>query len=333
MDNEIKKLKLELEAKKNIVITTHKGADGDAIGSSLALYHFLIKMGHSVNVITPDEYANFLKWLPGTENVINYENQPLICEGITAKADLIFIMDLNHSSRMSSYGALIVESKATKILIDHHEDPDYELSDIIFSFNLSSSTAELLYEIIEKLELTDYIDKDIAECIYTGIMTDTGSFKYSCTTDRTHLITSYLIQKGANNFKIHDLIYDNNSIRKIKLLGYCLNNKMLVYPKNNSAIISLNDQELKKFNFQKGDTDGFVNYCLSIKNINFAVFIAEKDGVVKLSLRSKGNVKVNEIAKEHFNGGGHINASGGTTDMSVDQTIICLEKIIKNIKK
>ena len=176
--------------------------------------------------------------------------------------------------------------------------------------------------------MSNLLNKAIAECLYVGIMTDTGSFKYNSTTAKTHHIIAELIDAGAENSKIHDLIYDNVSADRIKLLGYCLNEKLLLYPENNAAIISLTAEELERFNFKKGDTEGFVNYCLAIEGINFAAFITEKEGIVKLSLRSKGNVKVNEIAKKYFHGGGHINAAGGISQASVDKTIKILEKII-----
>jgi phosphoesterase RecJ-like protein len=179
--------------------------------------------------------------------------------------------------------------------------------------------------------MTTSLNKAIAECLYVGIMTDTGSFKYSSTTAKTHNIVAELITAGAENDKIHDLIYDNSSANRIKLLGYCLNKKLRLYPENNAAIISLTAEELKRFEFKKGDTEGLVNYALSIEGINFATFIAEKDGVVKLSLRSKGNLKVNEIAGKYFSGGGHINASGGVSQVSVNETIKIVEKIINNL--
>lgn len=331
----IKELKhlIDSKSKKKIVITTHKSPDGDAIGSSLAIYHLLNKIDHTVHLITPNDYASSLHWLPGNNNVIIYDEQIENANKITKDADIILMLDFNNINRIGDFADTIANSSAVKVLIDHHEDPSNNLADIMISKPQCSSTAELLYEVIDNMSMTQYLDKDIAECLYVGIMTDTGSFKYPSTTERTHEIVSKLIKYGANNSKIHDLIYDNSSENRIKLLGYCLNNKLLVYPENNSAIISLNANELKKFNFQKGDTEGFVNYCLSIKDIKFAAFVAEKDGIVKLSLRSKGDIRVNDIAKKNFNGGGHINAAGGVSQLSVNDTIKELEKIINNLNK
>ena len=319
-------------SKKSVVITTHRGPDGDAMGSSLALYHLLKKLEHNVQIITPNDYAYFLHWLPGNKDVIIYEESKEKCKKISEKADLIFFMDLNNIDRIADYKNCIINTSSIKILIDHHQDPDCSMADLVFSDTKSSSTAELLYNIIKVLNLNHLIDKDIAECLYTGILTDTGSFKYSSTTSITHNIISDLIERGVDHSRIHDLIYDNSSIDRMRLLGYCLNEKLQVYEENNSAIISLNHEELKRFNFKKGDTEGIINYALAIKGIIFAAFIVEKDGITKLSLRSKGNFKVNEIAKKYFNGGGHINASGGVSQLSVKETIKKLENIIKKIK-
>ena len=332
MIKSVQRLKVLLSRSKKIVITTHKGPDGDAIGSSLGLFHLLKQLGHEVRVITPNEYAKFLHWLPGNIDVINYEEREQEANKITSQADLIFLLDFSHINRIASYADSIKNSSATKIMIDHHQDPDKDIADIIFSDTNACSTAQMVFEIIEAMGMKNHLNKVISECLYVGIMTDTGSFKYASTTAKTHHIISELITAGAENAKIHDLIYDNSSANRIQMLGYCLNKKLKLYPENNAAIISLNDEELKRFNFKKGDTEGFVNYALAIEGIKFAAFIAEKDGLVKLSLRSKGNFKVNEIANKYFNGGGHINASGGISELSVNQTIIKIEKIINKYK-
>lgn len=326
-------LKNLLATPKKIVITTHRGPDGDAMGSSLALMHLLNQFRHNVHVITPNSYADFLNWMPGNEDVIVFEDNKEEANKITENADLIFLLDFNHISRIADFAESVSNANATKILIDHHQDPDMEIADIIFSDTTACSTAQLLYEVIDAMDLTNHINKEISECLYVGIMTDTGSFKYASTTAKTHHIIAELIATGAENAKIHDLIYDNSSSNRMKLLGYCLNKKLLLYPENNSAIISLTAQELEQFNFKKGDTEGMVNYALAIKGIIFAVFIAERDGVVKLSLRSKGNFKVNVIADKYFSGGGHMNASGGVSKVSVNETIKIVEKIINDKKK
>ena len=327
-----RELKELINSPKKVVITTHRGPDGDAMGSSLGLFHLLKQLGHTVNIITPNEYANFLHWMPGKKEVLIYEGNEDLADKITEEADLIFLLDFSDLNRIAPFNDTVRESKAAKIMIDHHQDPDRDIADFIFSDTKACSTAQLVYEVIDAMGMTVYLNKEMAECLYVGIMTDTGSFKYFSTTAKTHRIIAELIAAGAENTRIHDLIYDNSSANRIKLLGYCLNEKLRLYPENNSAIISLTGEELKRFEFKKGDTEGFVNYALSIEGIKFAIFIAEKDGVVKLSLRSKGNFKVNGIANKYFNGGGHMNAAGGTSKVSVDETIMRLEKIIIDYK-
>jgi len=311
MQEKIKLLKALISEKKNIVITVHRGPDGDAMGSALGLYNVLVQLGHIVTVITPNDYASFLYWLPGNEKVIVFTEEKEKAKQITTDTDLIFLLDFGQIGRLDDYGDIVQNSTAKKVMIDHHQEPDEHISDILFSDVTACSTAQIVFEIIKELGYKNLINKDVAECLYTGIMTDTGSFKYSSTTERTHHIIAELIGKGAENSKIHDLVYDNFSENRVKLLGYCLNQKLQIFKENKAAIISLNAEELKQFKFKKGDTEGIVNYALSIEDIIFAVFIAEKEGLVKLSLRSKGNFKVNEIAKKYFSGGGHKNAAGG----------------------
>ena len=327
------KFKDLLSQKKNIVITTHRGPDGDAMGSSLALYNLLINLGHDVKVVTPNDYASFLHWMPGNDDVVEYDGNEKLATSITEKAELIIMLDFNSKNRLDNYSDTVFNLDTYKVLIDHHQDPDMKIADLIFSDPDSCSTAQLLYEVLEGMGLTDIIDQDISECLYTGIMTDTGSFKYSSTTSKTHNIIAQLINKGARSSMIHDLVYDNSSADRMKLLGYCINDKLLLYPENNSAIISLTNEELKKFNFRKGDTEGIINYALAIKDIIFAAFIVEREGVVKLSLRSKGDFKVNIIANKYFNGGGHTNAAGGISSVNVNETIKKVEEIINNYKE
>jgi phosphoesterase RecJ-like protein len=315
------------------VITTHRGPDGDAMGSSLALYNILVNLGHKVTVITPNDYASFLHWMSGNDKVIEFDGNESLANEITNSAELIIMLDFNSKNRLDNYADTVFNSDTYKVLIDHHQDPDMKIADLIFSDPDSCSTAQLLYEVLDLMNLTVNIDQDIAECLYTGIMTDTGSFKYNSTTSKTHNIIAKLIDKGARSSMIHDLVYDNSSSDKMKLLGYCINDKLLLYPENNSAIISLTNDELKKFNFKKGDTEGIINYALAIKDIIFAAFIVEREGVVKLSLRSKGDFKVNIIANKYFNGGGHTNAAGGISSVNVNKTIKKVEEIINNYKE
>jgi len=317
---------------KNIVITTHRSPDGDAMGSSLAVYNFLDQLNHNVNVIVPNDYPKFLKWLPSDENVIIYEDNKVYSDELVNNAEIVFLLDFGNIYRIQPFSNTIKSSNAKKILIDHHEDPDNDIADIVFSNPNACATAEVVYEIIDTMKLNKYINKQIAECLYVGIMTDTGSFKYPSTTSRTHQIISKLIDSGAENSKIHDLIYDCLSSDRMKLLGYCLNEKLILIEENNSAIISLDSNELKRFNFKKGDTEGIVNYALAIENIFFAAFIVEKDGVIKLSLRSKGDFEVDKIAKKYFDGGGHNNAAGGISNTTLSKTIKKVELITNKYK-
>ena len=332
MQEKLNELKLLLQNKKNIVITIHRGPDADALGSALALSDVLKQLNHNVTVVSPNDYASFLYWMKGNNEVVVFTEQTEKAIEITNNADLIFLLDFNDLSRIGEYTETVRNSSSTKIMIDHHQEPNMNDADLIFSDTSSCSTAQLLFEILDGLSFKSMINKDVAECIYAGIMTDTGSFKYSSTTSKTHMVISELIDAGAENSKVHDLIYDNYSEDRTKLLGYCLNDKLQIFPELNSAIISLTEEELDRFNFKKGDTEGVVNYALAIKGIIFAVFIAEKEGKVKLSLRSKGNFKVNEIAKKYFSGGGHMNASGGISDRSVEGTVKKVIEVFEEYK-
>ena len=332
MQEKLNELKLLLQNKKNIVITIHRGPDADALGSALALSDVLKQLNHNVTVVSPNDYASFLYWMKGNNEVVVFTEQTEKAIEITNNADLIFLLDFNDLSRIGEYTETVRNSSSTKIMIDHHQEPNMNDADLIFSDTSSCSTAQLLFEILDGLSFKSMINKDVAECIYAGIMTDTGSFKYSSTTSKTHMVISELIDTGAENSKVHDLIYDNYSEDRTKLLGYCLNDKLQIFPELNSAIISLTEEELDRFNFKKGDTEGVVNYALAIKGIIFAVFIAEKEGKVKLSLRSKGDFKVNEIAKKYFSGGGHMNASGGISDRSVEGTVKKVIEVFEEYK-
>ena len=312
---------------ESFIITTHRGPDGDAMGSSMAMYNLLFNLKKDVNVIIPNSFPNFLSWLPNIKNVINHEENNSDTSNIFREVDVIIMLDFNDLSRIENLESYVTNSNAKKILIDHHQDPDLSICDLSFCDTTYSSTCELLYMILNQAKFN--LTKNIADCLYTGILTDTGSFKFSCTTKNTHISVGDLISKGVNATEINNLIYNNYSHDRIKLLGHCLINKLKIY-NNSSAIISLSEDELKKFNFKKGDTEGIINYALSIKEVIFAVFIVEKDNIVKLSFRSLGNINVQEISKRYFGGGGHFNAAGAKSDLSLDKTIKKVENIIKN---
>ncbi len=329
---EIKKINTFLSTPKNIVIVTHWSPDGDAIGSSLALYNYLIKKKHKVSVITPNDYPPFLYWMKGNDKIINFSIDPKKAKPLVAKADLIFCLDFNSLKRIDKLGDEVGKSKGLKMIIDHHLQPDtfadYMLHDI-----KACSTCQLVYDFIVLMDDKKLIDKHIASCIYTGIMTDTGSFRYRSTTSKTHRITSELIEAGADNTDIHIKIYDGNTEDKLRLLGYCLSEKLTVLKDYKTAFISLTDKELKQHNYKKGDTEGVVNYALSIDGIRLAAFFVERDGEIKISLRSKGDFDVNVLCRKYFNGGGHANAAGGMTKLSLNETVTEFVQLLPQYKK
>lgn len=331
---QIKELKALLNEPKRVVVVPHKNPDGDAMGSTLGLYHYLKMFHHNVVVIAPNDYPDFLKWLPGDHSVLKFESQQKECTKLINQADLLFTLDFNAFHRAGEQMAEVLEaSSATKVMIDHHQQPDnYAL--FTYSDIGMSSTCEMVYNFIEMLDDTDRINADIATCLYVGIMTDTGSFRFPATTSKTHQVIGNLIDKGANNSEIHNNIYDTNSYSRLQLLGRALQN-LKVIPKLRTAYISLSQAELDEFNFKKGDTEGFVNYALSLKGIIFAaIFIeSQQDQIIKISLRSKGEFSVNELSRAHFHGGGHTNAAGGRSDENMEATIEKFISILPQYKQ
>jgi len=331
-ESKINKLSNLIVQSEKILIVTHYNPDGDAMGSSLALYHYLINKGKSPTFVTPNDYPEFLHWLPGNENVVVYKRQNGTVLNAIKEADLIFTLDFNDLDRTEGMEKFLEEASGKKVLIDHHPEPG-KFADLVISETHYSSTAELVYHIIESMNDSDLVNEDIAECIYTGIMTDTGSFNYNSSKSYTYYVVSKLLEKGINKDKIYGNIYDNYSIDRMKLLGYCLNQKMEVFPEYCTAFISLSQKELKEFNFIPGDTEGFVNYPLSIKGVRFSAIFIEKDKQVKISFRSKGAFSTNKFSKENFNGGGHINASGGSSDLPLEETINKFKDLLPKYKK
>jgi len=330
--DDIYNLKQLLSTPKHIVIVPHKNPDGDAIGSSLGLYHYLKNLHHHVMVIAPNDYPNFLKWMPAEGDVLKYDSNSEKANVLIEKADLIFTLDFNALNRIGDMEMPVASSKAIKIMIDHHQQPD-DYAKYIYSDVGMSSTCEMVYNLIEMLGDVDKIDGNIATCLYTGIMTDTGSFRFSCTTTQTHKIIGTLIEKGADNAQIYSNIYETFSYNQLQLLGCALKN-LRVLPEYNTAYITLSQEELNAFNFKKGDTEGFVNYGLALEDVVFSVIFIEnqQDNIVKISLRSKGDFSVNEFARVHFEGGGHINAAGGKSELSLEETIEKFNSIVPSYK-
>lgn len=323
-------LRDQLIGKKEIVIVSHRSPDGDSIGSSLAMKHFLDQLGHQVQVITPDPAPGFLNFLKGYDSILNGVDHQGEVEMQISTAQIIVALDFNGLDRLGSIKeAVELNRSAYLINIDHHQEPD-DFADFQLSDTTASSTCQLIYEFIEKLGQLSKLDKSVGECIYTGLVTDTGSFRFSSTSEKTHQVAAFLIKIGVKTSKIYENIYDSYSVDRLKLMGYALNERFNFYKKYSTGIIYLSEQDLNQFNFRKGDTEGLVNYPLSVKEIKMAILITEKDGKVKMSFRSKGNFHVNEIAKKYFNGGGHFNAAGGISDLSVSETVNKIEKFLPN---
>lgn len=317
---------------KNILIITHINPDGDAMGSSLALYNLLKNAGHNPSVVTPNDYPEFLQWLPGNDNVlVSMKKEKAVREKI-AGAEIIFGIDFNDLGRIKKLGDLVLNSSAYKVIIDHHPFPEPCADSIITDINVSS-TAELIHRIIEETGMQEYVDKDVAVCIFTGIMADTGCFSYNSSNKDTYLTVAKLLDYGFDKDKVYYNMYDNFSAERMRLLGYSLNEKMEVYPEYKTAVISLKKEELKKYNFQPGDSENFVNYPLSVKNICFSALFIEKKDHVKASFRSKGGFAVNEFSRRHFNGGGHLNAAGGESYTTLEKTLKIFKDLLPGYKK
>ena len=329
---DIQELELLLSTPKKIAIIPHRSPDGDAMGSTLALYHFLLKLNHEVVVIAPNEFPEFLAWLPSSENVLIFEKDKVNTTEILQKSEVIFTLDFNALHRTGEMEHVLNKLKATFIMIDHHQSPD-DFAKFRYSDTNFGSTCEMIYNFISLLGMKNYLDQTIATCIYTGILTDSGSFRFPKTTGTTHRIIADLIDLGAENTTIPTLLFDNNSYERLQLLGRALQN-MKVFPEFRTSYISLSQKELDSFNYIKGDTEGIVNYGLTIKGIDFAaIFIEHQDeNIIKISFRSQGDFDVNKFAREHFQGGGHINAAGGKSNLTLDETVTKFEKLITQIK-
>ncbi|WP_339839950.1 DHH family phosphoesterase [uncultured Maribacter sp.] len=316
--NALKKL---LSSSKKIAIIPHKNPDGDAIGSTLALWHYLVNSGHTASIVSPNDFPKFLKWMPGADKILNFEKENMQAKSCIQNADIIFTLDFNHLGRVGHMSETLESANATFVMVDHHQEPS-DYAKIMYSDVTMSSTCEMVYVLINQLGDEKSITSEMANCIYTGIMTDTGSFKFAATTSHTHRVIADLMDKGAEGTEIHHRIYDTNSPSRLHLLGCALKN-MVILQDYQTAYITLSQEELDKYNYQKGDTEGFVNYGLTLDGIRFAVIFIEnkEEGIFKISFRSVGDFSVNDFARKHFHGGGHTNAAGGKSDESIEETI------------
>ena len=330
--SEIDKIKRFLSEKRKIVIILHKNPDGDAIGASTGLKYYLDNFNHNVEIISPNQFPDFLKWMD-PNNVIKIFDEDEKCAQKIIDAELIFTLDFNNLVRISAMKDHVKKSNAKLVMIDHHENPaDY--ADFMYSEPNMSSTCEMIYHFIEKMGDIDKIDKNISRSLYAGIMTDTGSFKFPSTTELTHQVISNLLKTGISHSDIHNHIYDNNKFERVQLLSYSLS-KIKVVENLNTCFISLSRKELDKYKYEKGDTEGIVNYGLSIKNIKFAVIFMEdfNENIIKISLRSRGDFDVNEFSKNIFGGGGHKNAAGAISKRSLEDTIHYFLESLKSYEK
>lgn len=326
LDNNVIEAKSLLSTKKNIVIVPHMSPDGDAMGSTCALYMFLKNEGHDVSLIAPDPYPLYLSWLPSISDTIVFTENKKIAKTKIAEAELIFFLDFNDESRLGFMQKKIGESNAVKILIDHHPYPKAKV-DLMFSRVNVTSTCEMIYEFITALGKKNLITKDIATCIYTGINTDTGGLNYNSAFPQTYKIVASLLEQGLDKGDVHERLYNTSSESRMRLMGYCLSQKMIVLPELKAAVMSLSLEEMEKYNYQEGDAEGFVNIPHGIQGIDISIYISEKKDRVKLSFRSKRDIPINILASEHFNGGGHKNAAGGALELPLAE----VEKMVLDL--
>jgi phosphoesterase RecJ-like protein len=309
----------DLTVPKKIVITMHQKPDGDAMGSTLGLFHFLKQFDHEVVVISPTNWASFLNWMPGCKSVMDYEKNTAVANQLIGAADWIFCLDFNTLGRTKNMEQALMASPAQKILIDHHQEPQVE----VFAYGISdtgkSSTAEMVYDFILGSGHPDKINSDVAECIYTGVMTDSGSFRFPSTSANVHKLVAFLKDKGLEHSKVHEAIYDNFSENRLRFIGNVLLNRMEIFYEYNTALISIPAADLLKYDVKTGDTEGLVNYPLSIEGIKLAAIIIDRGEERKCSFRSKGDFDVNTFGRTYFGGGGHFNAAGGQTTLPLEQ--------------
>ena len=331
-ENEIQGLKQLLSDSEKIVITCHVSPDGDAIGSSLALYLLLKKLGKEVAVITPDQPLLSLRHLSGWRDIIAYSKYPDFGGTKISEADLIFCLDYNSLYRIDRMKDAVADAKAKKVMIDHHLDPE-PFCDLTISYPVMTSTCELLFHTICELALFGEVDKECAECIYTGMMTDTGNFSYNSNVPDLYIMIAELLNKGIDKDRLYTLAMNTNSESRVRLMGYATGEKMELFPENRVALITLTREELKRFGYQKGDTESLVNVPLSIPTVNWSVFLREDADYIKVSTRSKGEFEVNRVCENYFNGGGHKNAAGGEFFGTMEEAVATFHKVLDDLNK
>ncbi len=318
-----------LSEKKKIVITTHQKPDGDAMGSSLALYLFLKSLGHTVNVISPTNWATFLNWMPGCREVIDFELNREKSTGLINAAEILFCLDFNVLHRTKKMETVLADVNCIKVLIDHHRQPQEEMFDYGESDINKSSTGEMIYDFIVQSPYADKLDLDMATCLYTGIMTDTGSFRFASTTASVHRAVAHLKELGLDQAMVHDKLFDHFSESRLRFTGNALLNRMDVLYEYNTALMVIPKRDLIKYEIKTGDTEGLVNYLLTIDGIKLGALVIDRDEERKWSFRSKGVFDVNEFARIYFEGGGHINAAGGRSSENLEETVKKFKQVLK----
>jgi bifunctional oligoribonuclease and PAP phosphatase NrnA len=317
--------------RQKVLLVTHENPDGDAIGSAVGLGEVLQNFGHEVKIIVPNDYPSFLQWFSSKLEILIYDRQKKKSNALLEDAEVLVCLDFNEAKRAARMKKKLEKFSKVKVLIDHHPNPtpfcDYMVSEPDYS-----STAELVFDVIQRIHLGKYMNHDAAEALFAGIMTDTGSFSHNISRAKTFRTAAKLMEWAINTEKIHSAVYHNFSVNRMKLLGHCLNRKMDVLPEYRTAIIWLSQDELQEYDFQPGDTEGFVNYPLSINNIVFSALFMEKKDHVKVSFRSKGNFPVNEFSRDHFSGGGHRNAAGGETKLSLTESVERFKQLLTDYK-
>ena len=317
------------------VLTCHAGPDGDALGSTLGMAHYLQALGKEALVVVPDAFPDFLAWMPGAQDIVRFDKHRDKSELMLSAADVIFAMDYNSLGRVDDMGRIIEHSKATKVLIDHHLQPDTFCA-LQFSYPHLSSTCEVVFRLIYAMGHYDHLSKSACECLYTGLMTDTGNFSYGPCGQDLYLIISLLLQKDINKDRIYNKVFNNYSEGRLRLMGYVLYEKMRVFPEHHTALITLSREEMSRFNFVKGDTEGLVNIPLQMKGIYFSAFLredTEKDNLIRVSLRSQGTFPCNKFAAQYFSGGGHLNASGGQHHGTLQEATAIFEEALVTFSK
>ena len=316
-----------------VVITFHQKPDADAMGSGLGLYNFLIQFGHQVTVVSPTNWPAFLSWMPGAKKVIDFEMQNEKAVNALKEAEWLFCLDFNVLSRTKNMEPVIESLNCTKILIDHHQQPQTEFFDYGLSDTNKSSTAEMIFDFIINSGHAEKINTEVSECLYAGVMTDTGSFRFNSTSADVHRMVAKLKENGLNHSQIHENLFDNYLEGRFRFFGNTLLNRMEIFYEYNTALIAIPQKDLIKFNVKTGDTEGLVNFPLSIKGIKLAAVIIDRGDERKSSFRSKGGFDVNTFARKYFNGGGHFNAAGGKNKESLEEVISKFKQAIKENKE